>query len=192
MRELQNKKIGALTMSTDTALLVIDVQVGLIEASYRSTEVLEHINTLLEQAHNSHSPVIYIQHDEPEGHELEVGTAAWEIHPAIAPKEGDVIIHKRASDSFHKTTLQQELERQHIKQLVVVGGQTEYCVDTTCRRATTLGYNVTLVGDAHTTVDYDGATITAAQRIDYHNEVLDGFRTDDSKIVVKKTNEVDF
>jgi nicotinamidase-related amidase len=128
-------------MSTDTALLVIDVQVGLIEPSYRGTEVLEHINTLLDQAHNSYSPVIYIQHDEPEGYELEVGTAAWEIHPAIAPKEGDVIIHKRASDSFHKTTLLQELER---------------------------------------------------QRIDYHNEVLDGFRTDDSKIAVKKTNEVDF
>ena len=179
-------------MSTDSALLVIDVQVGLIEPSYRSTEVLENIRTLLEQAHSSHTPVIYIQHDEPQGHGLEVGTAAWEIHPAIGPREGDVIIHKRASDSFHKTMLQQELERQGIKHLVVVGGQTEYCVDTTCRRATTLGYNVTLVGDAHTTDDYDEAILSAAQRIDYHNEVLDGFSTDDSKIVVKKTNEVDF
>jgi nicotinamidase-related amidase len=179
-------------MSTDSALVVIDVQVGLIEPSYRSTEVLEHINTLLEKARSSHTPVMYIQHDEPQGHGLEVGTAAWEIHPAIAPQEGDAVIHKTASDSFHKTTLQQELARQGIKRLVVVGGQTEYCVDTTCRRATTLGYNVTLVGDAHTTDDYDGATISAAQRIDYHNEVLDGFRTDDSKIVVKKTNEVDF
>jgi nicotinamidase-related amidase len=179
-------------MSTNTALLVIDAQVDLIEPSYRRTEVLENINTLLEQARGSQVPVIYIQHDGPKGDGLEVGTAGWEIHPEIMPKEGDVIIHKRASDSFHKTTLKQELERQGIKHLVVVGGQTEYCVDTTCRRATTLGYNVTLVGDAHTTDDYDGATISAAQRIDYHNEVLDGFRTDDSKIVVKKTDEVDF
>jgi nicotinamidase-related amidase len=179
-------------MSTNTALLVIDAQVDLIEPSYRRTEVLENINTLLEQARGSQVPVIYIQHDGPKGDGLEVGTVGWEIHPEIMPKEGDVIIHKRASDSFHKTTLKQELERQGIKHLVVVGGQTEYCVDTTCRRATTLGYNVTLVGDAHTTDDYDGATISAAQRIDYHNEVLDGFRTDDSKIVVKKTDEVDF
>ena len=179
-------------MSTDSALLVIDVQVGLIEPSYRSTEVLENIRTLLEQAHSSYTPVIYVQHDEPQGHGLEVGTATWEIHPAITPKEGDAVIHKRASDSFHKTTLQQELERQGIKHLVVVGGQTEYCVDTTCRRATTLGYNVTLVGDAHTTDDYDEAILSAAQRIDYHNEVLDGFSTDDSEILVKKTDEIAF
>ena len=67
-------------MSTDSALVVIDVQVGLIEPSYRSTEVLEHISTLLEKAHNSRSPVIYVQHDGSQGHGLEVGTAAWEIH----------------------------------------------------------------------------------------------------------------
>jgi len=179
-------------MSKESTLLVIDAQVGLIEPSYRSTEVLENINTLLEQARGSQAPVIYIQHDGPEGHGLEVGTAAWEIHPAIKPKDGDVIIHKRASDSFHKTTLQQELERQGIKHLVVVGGQTEYCVDTTCRRATTLGYNVTLVGDAHTTDDYDEAVLSAAQRINYHNEVLNGFSTDDSEILVKKTEEIIF
>jgi nicotinamidase-related amidase len=179
-------------MKKESTLLVIDAQVGLIEPSYRSREVLENINTLLEQARGSQAPVIYIQHDGPEGHGLEVGTAAWEIHPAIRPKEGDVIIHKRASDSFHKTTLQQELERQGIKHLVAVGGQTEYCVDTTCRRATTLGYNVTLVGDAHTTDDYDEAVLSAAQRIDYHNEVLNGFSTDDSEILVKKTEEIIF
>jgi nicotinamidase-related amidase len=179
-------------MSKESTLLVIDAQVGLIEPSYRSREVLENINTLLEQARGSQAPVIYIQHDGPEGHGLEVGTAAWEIHPAIKPKDGDVIIHKRASDSFHKTTLQQELERQGIKHLVVVGGQTEYCVDTTCRRATTLGYNVTLVGDAHTTDDYDEAVLSAAQRINYHNEVLNGFSTDDSEILVKKTEEIIF
>ncbi|MDQ6643445.1 MAG: isochorismatase family protein, partial [Chloroflexota bacterium] len=96
-------------MSTDTALVVIDVQVGLIEPAYRSTEVLENIHVLLDRAHSTHVPVVYIQHDGPQGHGLAVGTAAWEIHPAIAPKEGDAVIHKRASDSFHQTTLQREL-----------------------------------------------------------------------------------
>lgn len=179
-------------MSTNSALLVIDVQVGLIEPAYRSAEVLKNITVLLDRAHSAHAPVVYIQHDGPQGHGLAVGTAAWEIHPAIAPKEGDTIIHKRASDSFHQTTLQQELERQGIKHLVVVGGQTEYCVDTTCRRSTTLGYTVTLVEDAHTTIDYDEAVLSAAQRIDYHNEVLNGFGTDDSEILVKKTDDIAF
>ncbi|HEY6286518.1 MAG TPA: isochorismatase family protein [Ktedonobacteraceae bacterium] len=76
--------------------------------------------------------------------------------------------------------------------LVVAGGQTEYCVDTTVRRATTMGYNVTLVGDAHTTDDYDEAVISAAKRIEYHNEVLDGFSTDDYVITINPTSEVIF
>ncbi len=152
-------------MSKDTALLVIDVQKGLIEPAYRSTEVLENINALLGQAHNTQTPVIYIQHDGPKGDGLEAGTANWQIHPAIAPQEGDAVIHKKASDSFHKTALQRELESRGIKHLVVVGGQTEYCVETTCRRATTLGYNVTLVGNAHTTEDYDEAVLRGRSQI---------------------------
>ena len=179
-------------MSTDTALVVIDVQVGLIEEAYRCNEVLDSINTLLSKARASDTPVIYVQHDGPQGDGLEVGTPAWEIHPAIAPQEGEPVVHKRASDSFHATSLQWELETRGIKHLVVVGGQTEYCVDTSVRRATTMGYNVTLVQDAHTTIDYDEAVLTAAQRIDYHNEVLDGFRTDGHVIRVKLTDEVSF
>ncbi len=179
-------------MSTDTALVVIDMQVGLIEPAYRSKEVLESINTLLNKARTTGTPVIYVQHDGPKGHGLEAGTPDWEIHPAIAPKEGEPVVHKRASDSFHATLLQRELETRGIKHLVVVGGQTEYCVDTSVRRATTMGYNVTLVKDAHTTIDYDEAVLTAAQRIDYHNEVLDGFRTDEYVITVKPTDAIEF
>jgi nicotinamidase-related amidase len=179
-------------MSTDTALVVIDVQVGLIEEAYHSNEVLTSINTLLNKARASNTPIVYIQHDGPQGHGLEVGTPAWEIHPAIAPLGGELIVHKRASDSFYATSLQRELEAHGIKNLVVVGGQTEYCIDTSVRRATTMGYNVTLVGDAHTTDDYDGAVLSAAKRIEYHNEVLDGFRTDKHVITVKSTREVTF
>jgi nicotinamidase-related amidase len=177
-------------MSTDTALIIIDVQVGLIEPAHRSSEVLDHISTLLAKAHATDTPVVYVQHDGPKGHGLEVGTPAWQIHPAIAPQEGDVVVHKRASDSFHATALQRELDRRGIKHLVVAGGQTEYCVDTTVRRATTYGYDVTLVGDAHTTFDAD--LWAAEQIIAYHNEVLDGFTTDIYTIIVKPTQEITF
>ena len=175
----------------NTALVIIDTQVGLIEPAYQCQEVLEHINTLLTQARASHIPVIYVQHDGPKGHGLEVGSPAWNIHPAIAPQQGEPIVHKRASDSFYDTTFKRELEARGINHLVVMGGQTEYCVDTTIRRATVEGYNVTLVSDAHTTDDYDEALLTAAQRIAYLNDVVNGFRTDDCKITVKPTNEVE-
>ncbi|HZU66050.1 MAG TPA: cysteine hydrolase family protein [Ktedonobacteraceae bacterium] len=179
-------------MREDTALVIIDTQVGIIEPGYRGQEVLDNIVTLLAGARASGMPVIYVQHDEPEGYPLEVNTPAWEIHPAIAPQEGEPVVHKRASDSFYDTTLQQELEARGIKHLIVVGGQTEYCVDTTVRRATIMGYDVTLVKDAHTTEDYDGAVLTAAQRIDYHNQILDGFGTGGHRIRVKPADEIVF
>lgn len=174
----------------DTALVIIDTQVGLIEPAYKGKEVLDNINTLLAQARDSHMPVIYVQHDGPKGHGLEVGTARWAIHPAIAPHEGDLIVHKRASDSFYDTILKRELEAQGIKHLVVTGGATELCVDTTIRRALVEGYDVTLVGDAHTTEDYDEAVLTAVQRIAQLNHVVDGFSVDEREIVVKPTSEV--
>ena len=177
-------------MTNDTALVIIDVQKGLIGEAYQGDAVLEHINTLLAKARTSGTPVIYVQHDGPKGHGLEVGTDRWQISPVIAPREGEPIVHKRASDAFHATSLKQELDQRRIRHLVVAGGQTQYCVDTTVRRATTCGYEVTLVGDAHTTSDCD--TLTAAQIIAFYNETLDGFQTDTSAIIVKPTREIVF
>jgi nicotinamidase-related amidase len=177
-------------MTTNTALLIIDVQIGLMEEAYQSGETLDRIRTLLADARKTNTPIIYVQHDGPAGHGLEVGTPPWHIHPSIAPAEGDVVVHKRASDSFYDTTLHSQLTQLDIKQLVVAGGQTEYCVDTTVRRATTMGYTVTLVGDAHTT--YDSEILSAAQIIAHTNDTLNGFRTDEYRIGVKPTAEIVF
>jgi len=177
-------------MNTATALLIIDTQVGVVENAYHRDDVLSAIRSLLEKARASHTTVIYVQHEEPKGYELEVGTPPWEIHPAIAPREGEPIVHKRASDSFYDTTLRQVLEDRGIHTLVVAGGQTEYCVDTTIRRATTLGYNITLVGDAHTT--YDNNVLSAAQIIAHTNDTLNGFGTDGHRITVKPSEEIVF
>ena len=177
-------------MSTDTALVIIDMQVNLLKHAYQHDEVLARIATLLEKARATQTPVIYVQHDGPRGHGLEVNTPGWQIHPAIAPLPTEPIVHKRASDSFHKTTLQQELATRGIQHLVIVGGQTEYCVDTTARRATTCNYEVTLVADAHTTDDND--LLLASQAIAYYNNILDGFATDECAIQVKPTRTITF
>lgn len=178
--------------STKTALIIIDVQVGIIEGfnAYRGREVLEQINKLLAKARASNTPIIYVQHDGEAGHPLEAGTQGWEIHSDIKPYEGDLIIRKHASDSFFETTLQQELESRGIKQLIITGCMTEYCVDTTTRRAVTMGYVVTLVSDAHTTID--NKLLTAAQIIAHHNALLDGFDAGAHAITVKPTEEVTF
>lgn len=177
-------------MSKNTGLVIIDVQVGIIDGfhAYRGREVLEHINRLLSKARASNTPVIYVQHDGEKGHPLEVGSEGWRIHPEIKPREEDLIIRKRASDSFFETALQHELEAGGVKHLIVTGCMTEYCVDTTARRAVSMGYDVTLVSDAHTTID--NKRLTAAQIIAHHNALLDGFDAGAHAIAVKPEDDV--
>jgi nicotinamidase-related amidase len=162
---------------SDTALLVIDVQAGMFaeaEQPYQGEQLLANINHLIDQARASQTPIIYVQHGGPAGDSLEPGTSGWAIHPAIAPTENDTIVQKRFPDSFQETTLQSELTAHGITKLIVAGMQTEFCVDTTCRRAFSLGYDVTLVQDAHST--WNTKRMTAEQIVDHHNRVLgDGF-----------------
>jgi nicotinamidase-related amidase len=179
-------------MSSGTALLVIDVQVGIIDGmrAYKGADVLGKIADLLSKARAGRVPVLYVQHDGGPGDLLEAGSIGWQIHPAIAPAYGEPVIPKRACDSFFETTLKQELDAREIGRLVIAGCETPYCIDTACRRAVSLGYHVTLVGDAHTTVD--SKTLKAEQIIAHHNAVLDGFGAGSHSIAVKPAAEVIF
>lgn len=174
-------------MKGETALLVIDVQVGNFESEpvFGGSDLLTRIKTLITQARAAGVPVVYIQHCGPEGAIDQSGTPGWEIHPAIAPVAGDIVVQKRHPDAFQDTNLQSELESREVERLIVTGIQTEYCVDTTCRRAYSLGYQVTLVKDAHSTWDTD--TLTAQQVIAHHNAVLGGWFTE-----LKKASQVRF
>jgi len=158
------------------ALLIIDVQVGLVELIHAEIQagVLSRIETLLSRAHASETPVIYIQHDGPKGHPLETHTKGWEIHPSIKPLESESVVRKRESDSFFETTLQEELKKRGIKHLVIAGGMTEYCVDTTCR------------------LTRDNGVLTAANIIAHHNFVLDDFGAGDHVIKAKPTDQIVF
>lgn len=161
---------------SDVALLVIDVQMfgfGDDSPVYASESLLDNIGDLIARARAAGVPVIYVQHCGAAGASDEPGAPAWEIHPAIAPAEGEPVVQKRHPDAFQETTLQAELESRNIKCLVVAGMQTEYCVDTTCRRAYSLGYNVVLAKDAHST--WDTEHLTAAQVIAHHNATLGGW-----------------
>ncbi|SDR52399.1 Nicotinamidase-related amidase [Rhizobiales bacterium GAS191] len=161
-----------------TALLVIDLQLGMFNGEriapiHAGEMLLTRVQTLLLQARHSGTPIIYVRHAGQSGHLLEHGTPNWQIHPSIAPQSGEAIVDKRTPDSFHETTLMPVLTTAGVKSLVVVGAQTEVCVDTTCRRAFTLGFDVALVSDAHSTWDND--TLTADQIIRHTNQTLAGW-----------------
>ena len=161
---------------SDVTLLVIDVQMfGFGEDSpvYAGESLIARISDLIARAREVGVPVIYVQHCGAEGEIGEPGSPAWEIHPAIAPAEGEPVVQKRHPDAFQETVLRELLESRGIERLVLAGMQTEYCVDTTCRRAYSLGYDVTLVSDAHTT--WDTEYLTAPQIIAHHNATLGGW-----------------
>jgi nicotinamidase-related amidase len=174
------------------ALLIIDVQVGLLELMPSEIQhtVLPRISALLAKARTSGTPVIHIQHDGAKGHPLEVGTEGWKICSSVQPAGSELVIRKRESDSFFGTPLREELEKRGITRLIIAGAMTEYCVDTTCRRATSLGYDVTLVGDAHLTKDTE--VLTAVKIIAHHNFVLDDFGAGDHVVRVKPADQIAF
>ncbi|WP_033543621.1 cysteine hydrolase family protein [Planococcus sp. CAU13] len=158
------------------ALMVIDVQNGMFQEGnvvYNWDKLLKNLKSLIGQARSAGTPIFYIQHNAQVGKPLEFGAKGWEIHPEIAPETQDIIVQKTTPDSFLNTSLNEELKKQGIEHLVVGGIQTEACVDTTCRRAFSMDYKVTLASDTHSTWDTD--ELTAQQIINHHNGVLRWF-----------------
>lgn len=175
---------------TKTALLVIDAQVGLIQGSrgpvHNSKNLVERIQFLLSRAREVNLPVIYIQDDDV----APVHSEEWQIHDSIKPEANEVVLRKKSTDAFHGTELYDELSSRGITQLVVVGCKTEYCVDSTCRRATTLGFNVILVGDGHSTTD--NKVLKAEQIIAHHNCNLHGLDNLENYIEVRSSDDISF
>lgn len=169
-----------------SALLVIDMQLGPIWGTYKQEETIGIVRQLISKAEAGGIDIFYIQYEDPQNDMLKKGTPFWQFAPGITPREEDVIIHKQAADSFYQTNLHEELQKRGITDLTIVGVRTDYCVDTTCRVALSLGYQVTLIEDGHTTVD---AVLPAQQIIQHHNSNLSKLSTPDCKIVVTPANE---
>ncbi len=113
-------------MSTHTALLVIDAQVGLLDKAYHRDDVVAHLAELIAKARTGGAPIIYVQHDSAEtGDLLEIGSPSWQIHPALTPLDTELVVHKRSSDSFYETILQQELDARRVTRLIVGGMKSE-------------------------------------------------------------------
>jgi nicotinamidase-related amidase len=133
-----------------TALLVIDVQNGVVAGNYQRDEVVANIGGLVEKARREHVPVIWVRHSD-EG--LESGSGDWQIVPELSPDGSEPLIEKHYGDSFEDTTLENVLSGLGVGRLVVVGAQTDACIRSTLHGAFARGYDAILVSDAHTTED---------------------------------------
>jgi nicotinamidase-related amidase len=132
------------------ALLVVDVQNGVVEGAHERQSVVANVGRLVDRARQERVPVIWVQ---DEGEQLPRGSDEWRIVPELAPGEAEPLIAKIYGDSFEDTTLESVLSGLRVGHLVVAGAQTDACIRATLHGAFVRGYDVTLVSDAHTTED---------------------------------------
>jgi nicotinamidase-related amidase len=131
-----------------TALLVVDVQKGVVERAHDRDAVVANVASLVERARRERVPVVWVQHSDKG---LPRGSDGWPIVPELNPDETEQLVEKSFGDAFEDTTLESVLAGLAVGRLVVVGAQTDACIRSTLHGAFVRGYDTTLVGDAHTT-----------------------------------------
>ncbi|WP_330959928.1 cysteine hydrolase family protein [Photobacterium sp. 53610] len=172
------------------AVLVIDVQRICFEPEpqpFEADAVVARINQLTAWARDKSLPVVFIQHEEP-GTEIAYQTDGWQLHRALVTAEDDHYVRKTTPDSFLNTELKATLDQLGVDELVICGYATDFCVDTTTRRAACLGYGVELVSDAHTTHDKPYATGELIRK--HHTSVLSWAESFPKRIIAMPTAEL--
>ncbi|WP_347551520.1 isochorismatase family protein [Pseudalkalibacillus hwajinpoensis] len=170
-------------------LLIIDAQQELMEGNqeeqgvFDKDKIIHNINTVIEKVINESIPVVFIR-------DLDVSNGeglGFQIHKDINVPSDAVIFDKAATNTFYGTPLNEHLSKNNIEHLVIMGCKTEHCIDTAVRTATINHFDVTLVGDGHSTSD--SKNLSAQQIIIHHNETLHGHYNVDNFSVVRNTNE---
>ncbi len=151
-----------------TALLVIDVQNGVVDEAFERDRVVATIGELVARARAEDVPVVWVQHSD-DG--LPQGSPEWEYVPELRRRDDEPLVHKRYGDSFEATDLEERLAERGVGRLVVTGAQTDACIRSTLHGALVRGYDATLVSDAHTTEDLRpfGVPIGPGEAIAYTN-----------------------
>jgi nicotinamidase-related amidase len=134
----------------NTALLVVDVQNGVVGGAHERDAVIANVGSLVEKARLEQIPVVWVQHNSTQ---LAKGSDDWRIVPELTPGDAEPLVQKSYPDSFEETILETVLSGLGVGRLVVVGAQTDECIRSTLHGAIARGYDATLVKDAHTTED---------------------------------------
>jgi nicotinamidase-related amidase len=174
----------------NTALLVIDVQNGVVRGAHDRDAVVAKVGSLVERARRERVPVVWVQHSDKG---LARGSADWRIVPELTPGEAEPLVEKNYGDSFEATTLETVLSDLAVGRLVVVGAQTDACVRSTLHGAFVRGYDATLVSDAHTTEDQTAWGAPPPAAVIAHTNLYWSYQTAPGRTAgTVETKEVDF
>ena len=133
-----------------TALLVVDVQNGVVGGAHQRDAVVANVGSLVDKARRENVPVVWVQHSDEE---LTKGSEDWRIVPELDPDGAEPVVEKSYGDSFEDTNLETVLSGLGVGRLIVVGAETDACIRSTIHGGLARGYDATLVSDAHTTGD---------------------------------------
>jgi nicotinamidase-related amidase len=149
------------------ALIVVDVQVGVVQEAWDALRITKNIALAVERARAQGVPVIWVQHSDDE---LKKESAEWQWVPELKPLQGETRIHKQFNSSFEQTVLEEELAKLDATHIVLAGAETNWCIRATAYGALERGYDLTLIKDAHTTKDID---LDDNKKIEAANLIID-------------------
>jgi nicotinamidase-related amidase len=174
----------------NAALLVIDVQNGVVAGAHDRDGVIANINILLGRARAEGVPVVWVQHSDDD---LPQGSEPWQYVPELVRADDEPVVHKRYGDSFEDTDLAEVLAERGVGRLVVTGAQTDACIRSTLHGALVRGYDTTLVGDAHTTEDLTAYGAPPPEQVIAHTNLYWSFqRAPGRRAGTVATTEVNF
>jgi nicotinamidase-related amidase len=173
----------------NSALLVVDVQNGVVERAHERDAVVSNVGALVERARHESVPVVWVQHSDEQ---LAQGSDQWQIVPELSPDDAEPLIEKLYGDAFEDTTLETTLSDLGVGRLVVAGAQSDVCIRSTLHGAFVRGYDVTLVSDAHTAEDLTQWGAPPPAQVVAHTNLYWSFQTAPGRTAgVAETKEVD-
>jgi nicotinamidase-related amidase len=158
-----------------TALVVVDVQNGVVDDAHERDAIVGRIHDLVDRARADGAPVVWVQHSDPDG--LAKGSDEWQYVPELVRLDTEPLVHKTHGDSFEGTNLEEVLAAARVGRLVVAGAETDACIRSTIHGAFTRGYDVTLVGDAHTAGDKTSWGAPPVDQVIAHTNLYWQFQT---------------
>jgi nicotinamidase-related amidase len=173
-----------------TALLVVDVQRGVVAEAHERDAVVANLGRLVDKARRERVPVVWVQHADEQ---LVKGSDDWRIVPELAPADAEPVIEKAYGDAFEATDLESVLAERGVGRLVVAGAETDACIRSTLHGALVRGYDATPVSDAHTTNDQTAwGAPPPAQVIAHTNLYWGNHRAPGRTAAAVPTDDVDF
>ncbi|MER9006150.1 isochorismatase family protein [Mesorhizobium sp. M0862] len=146
-------------------LIVIDLQTNMFDGRveppiHDAPGIAERTCSLIDWARREGRKVAFVRHDGPTGDPLAPGEPGWPVWPELGQAKDEPTFSKTVRNAFSNAELGAWVAGQGVGEVVLAGAQTDFCIAGTVEGALAEGFGVTVVSDAHSTLDTEGETAT--------------------------------